>query len=213
MVAAPGPGGRDLEAELHLSFEEAARGVTTPVLVTAEAACSACAGRGEVSGGPCQTCGGRGVVPQLREVKVRVPAGVDDGQRLRLAGRGGPGRDGGPAGDLYVKVRVAPHGLFGRNGRHLTLTVPITFAEAALGEEIKVPTLEGEPVTVRIPPGTPSGRTLRVRGRGLPSKGGRGDMLVTVEVAVPKRLSAAERHAVEALARVTDESPRAHLGV
>ena len=205
--------GADLEAELQLSFEDAARGITTPLEVFGEVPCDNCGGRGAVGDGRCPACGGRGARPGSRQVKVRVPAGVEEGQRLRLAGRGSPGREGGPPGDLYVTVRVAPHRLFGRKGPDLTLTVPITFAEAALGAEIKVPTLEGETVTVRIPPGTPSGRTFRVRGRGVASKRGRGDLLVTVEVAVPRRLSAAEREAVEALARTGQESPRAHLGV
>jgi molecular chaperone DnaJ len=127
--------------------------------------------------------------------------------------RGGAGRNGGPPGDLFVVVRVAPHELFGRSGSDLTLTVPVTFPEAVLGADVKVPTLDGTPVTIRVPPGTRNGRTFRVKGRGVPTRNGRGDLLVTVEVAVPARLSAAERKAVEALAAASDESPRAHLGV
>jgi molecular chaperone DnaJ len=146
-------------------------------------------------------------------VKVRVPAGVEDGQTIRVAGRGGPGHDGGPPGDLYVTIRVAPHRLFGRKGRHLTLTVPVTYPEAVLGADIKVPSLDGEPVTVRIPPGTPSGRTFRVRGGGVKGARATGDLLVTVEVAVPKKVSAAERRALEALAEAGGASPRSHLGV
>ncbi|MGH9280674.1 MAG: DnaJ C-terminal domain-containing protein, partial [Acidimicrobiales bacterium] len=147
-----------------------------------------------------------------RQVKVRVPAGVDDGQKIRLKGRGGAGRNGGPNGDLYVVVGVTPHDLFGRKGVDLQLTVPITFAEAALGAEIAVPTLE-EPVTLKVPPGTRSGRTFRVRGRGVSNGKKTGDLLVTVEVAVPTRLSEAEREAIQALASASGESPRAHLGV
>jgi molecular chaperone DnaJ len=141
---------------------------------------------------------------------VRVPAGVEDGQLIRVPGQGGAGRQGGPPGDLYVTVRVRSHPLFHRDGPHLRLPVPITFAEAALGAQIRVPTLDGNPVTPRVPPGTPSGRTFRVRERGVP---GRGDLLVTTEVAVPQQLSPAERRAVEALAEATTSSPRAHLGV
>jgi molecular chaperone DnaJ len=149
-----------------------------------------------------------------REVKVRIPAGVDDGQRIRLKGRGGPGRNGGPAGDLYVVVRVSPHPLFQRSGRNLTLAVPITFAEAALGADVAVPTLGGTPVTLRIPEGTRSGRTFRVKGKGVADAKGTGDLLVTVEVAVPSKLSSAERKAVEAFRAASDgASPRAHLGV
>jgi molecular chaperone DnaJ len=175
--------------------------------------CPACGGRATVVETPCPSCRGSGTEHRPRSVKVRIPAGVDDGQRIRLKGRGGPGRNGGPSGDLYVVVRLEPHAVFGRRDKDLTITVPVTFAEAALGADIKVPTLDGDPVTLRIPPGTRSGRTFRVKGRGVPRASGAGDLLVTVEVAVPARLSGAEREAVEALAAATSESPRAHLGV
>jgi molecular chaperone DnaJ len=176
--------------------------------------CPECAGRGYLIDEPCPTCRGTGVEHRPREVKVRIPAGVDDGQRIRLRGRGGPGRNGGPAGDLYVTVRVTPHPLFGRRGNDLTLTVPITFPEAALGADVAVPTLDGGPVKVRIPAGTRSGRTFRVRGKGVARGRKTGDLLVTVEVAVPQKLSAEERRAVEALAAARNgASPRAHLGV
>jgi molecular chaperone DnaJ len=175
--------------------------------------CPECAGRGYLIDEPCPTCRGTGVERRPREVKVRIPAGVADGQRIRLRGRGGPGRNGGPAGDLYVTVRVTPHPLFGRRGNDLTITVPITFPEAALGADVAVPTLDGGPVTVRIPAGTRSGRTFRVRGKGVAARRKSGDMLVTVEVTVPQKLSAEERRAVEALAAAANgASPRAHLG-
>jgi molecular chaperone DnaJ len=175
--------------------------------------CPQCAGRGYTIDEPCPTCRGTGVEHRPREVKVRIPAGVADGQRIRLRGRGGPGRNGGPAGDLYVTVRVASHPLFGRRGNDLTVTVPITFPEAALGADVAVPTLEGDSVKVRIPAGTRSGRTFRVRGKGVAARRKTGDLLVTVEVAVPQKLSAEERRAVEALAAANGASPRAHLGV
>jgi molecular chaperone DnaJ len=177
--------------------------------------CPACAGRGQVVEDPCPSCAGSGVERKARAVKVRIPAGVDDGQRIRLKGRGGAGHHGGPAGDLYVKVSVAPHALFGRTGRNLTLPVPITYPEAVLGADIRVPTLDGDPVTLRVPPGTRSGRTFRVKGRGVaPAKGAAGDLLVTVDVAVPSTVSDAERAAVKALADLEpDTSPRDHLGV
>ena len=152
----------------------------------------------------------RGAERKVGRATVRIPAGIEDGQLIRVAGQGGAGYDGGPPGDLYVTVRVGRHPLFGRQGPHLTLTVPVTFAEAALGAEVRVPTLDGEPVTLRLPPGTPSGRTFRIRGRGVP---GRGDLLVTVEVAVPRRLSEDQRRTVEALAAATGGSARASLGV
>jgi len=176
-------------------------------------ACPQCAGRGTIVESPCPTCKGSGVERRPRQVKVRIPAGVDDGQRIRLKGRGGAGRNGGPAGDLYVVVHVAPHELFKRNGKDLLLSVPVTFPEAALGAEIKVPTLDDGPVTLRIPGGTRSGRTFRVKGRGVPLSKGAGDLLVTTEVAVPAKLTAEQREAVETLAESTKESPRAHLGV
>ncbi len=214
--------GADLEAELHLSFEDAVRGVTTTLPVTTDVHCSTCAGSGallrrggagQILGDACPSCGGTGTEWRTSEVKVRVPAGVDDGQTVRIRGRGRPGPTGGPAGDLLVHVRVAPHRLFGRKGSDLTLEVPITFPEAVLGAEIKVPTLDGAPVTLRIPAGTPSGRTFRVRGRGVGDDKGAGDLLVTVHVTVPERLSAQERPLVEALAEATTESPRRLLEV
>ena len=148
-----------------------------------------------------------------RTLTARIPAGVRDGQRIRLKGKGGPGERGGPAGDLFVIVQVTPHPLFGRSGDHLTLEVPVAFAEAALGAEVTVPTLGGAPVTLRLPPGTANGRTFRVRGRGVTRKdGSKGDLLVTVQVTVPATLTKAARDAVEAFAAATaDDDPRAGL--
>ncbi len=174
--------------------------------------CPQCSGRGMVVETPCPTCRGSGAEVRPRQVKVRIPAGVDDGQRIKLKGKGGPGRGGGPAGDLFVNVRVSPHRMFGRRNRDLLLTVPVTFAEAVLGAEVTVPTLDGS-VVLKVPPGTKSGRVFRVRGRGISTTKGVGDLLVTVEVAVPTHLTDAEREAVEALAEASQESPRAHLGV
>jgi molecular chaperone DnaJ len=148
-----------------------------------------------------------------RTLTVRIPAGVKDGQRIRLKGKGAPGERGGPAGDLFVNVHVRPHPLFGRKADNLTLTVPVTFAEAALGAQIKVPTLGGPPVTLKLPAGTANGRTFRVKGKGVRRKDGTvGDLLVTVDVAVPGKLSAKAREAVEAFQDATSgEDPRAGL--
>jgi molecular chaperone DnaJ len=177
------------------------------------APCPRCGGRGSIIEDPCPTCQGSGVERRRRDVKVRIPPGVTDGQRIRVKGRGAPGRDGGPAGDLYVVCRVQPHELFKVRGRDLTVRVPVSFPEAALGADVAVPTLDGSTVTVRIPAGTPTGRTFRVKGRGVPAPAGAGDLLVTVEVAVPNRLTAAQRKVVEELAALTaDESPRAQWG-
>lgn len=160
--------------------------------------CKACKGRGLVVDDPCPVCHGSGRGTTSKVMHVRIPAGVADGQRIRLRGKGVPGERGGPAGDLYVVVHVSTHPVFGRRGEHLTVTVPVTFPEAALGAEIKVPTLNGGPVTLRLPAGTPNGRTFRVRGRGATRPDGtRGDLLVTVEVAIPKNLKGKAKQALE----------------
>ncbi len=166
-------------------------------------ACPVCGGAGRIIEKPCPTCLGSGTELRARQVKVRVPAGVEDGQRIRLKNRGGAGRNGGPAGDLYVSVHVSPHPVFARRGRDLVVTVPVTYPEAVLGAEISVPTLD-KPVTVKIPAGSRSGRTLRLRGRGVPARGGAGDLLVTVEVAVPTAPTPEQRDLVQSLASVSD---------
>ena len=170
--------------------------------------CRSCRGTGRVVDTPCPSCRGEGREMHGKTLNVRIPAGVADGQKVRLAGRGGEGERGGPSGDLLVNVHVTPHPYLGRKDDHLTITVPITFAEAVLGAKVSVPTLDG-PVTVRIPPGTSSGRTLRVRGRGVPGK--RGDLLVTVEVAVPQKVSGEATKHLEAFAAASPDDPRAHL--
>jgi molecular chaperone DnaJ len=160
--------------------------------------CKTCRGRGLVVDDPCQVCHGSGRAMSTRTIQARIPAGVADGQRIKLKGKGAPGERGGPPGDLFVKVHVASHPVFGRSGNNLTVTVPVTFAEAALGAEVKVPSLHGMPVSVRIPPGTPNGRTFRVRGKGVRRPDGtQGDLLVKVDVQVPSRLDASAREALE----------------
>ena len=176
--------GVDQETRIHLGFRDAIDGATTNVLL------------------------GGAADGDRRQVKVRIPAGVDNGQRIRLAGKGGAGRNGGPNGDLYVVVEVAPDSMFGRKGKHLTLVIPVTFPEAALGSEIKIPTYDHSTVTLKIPPGTKSGTTFRVKGRGVVTTKSTGDLLVTLEIAVPAELSPKERAAIEALSEVTDWSPR-----
>lgn len=173
--------------------------------------CRVCGGRGVIITDPCPTCRGSGTERRPREVQVRIPAGVNDGQRIRLKGRGAPGRNGGPPGDLFVECHVTPHHLFGRDGHNLTVRVPITFAEAALGGDIDVPTLDGPRVMLRLRPGTQSGSRHRVKGKGIPGKHGVGDLIVTVEVAVPKHLNDEQRAAIEGLAAATTVSPRTRL--
>ncbi len=243
--------GADMEAQLHLSFQDAVHGVTTSVNVPQEVRCSNCRGSGAAPGTsthtcprcggtgslndnqglfslstvcpdclgrgtlfdtPCPVCHGTGTEQKVRSVKVRIPAGVENGQRIRVKGRGAPGQGMAPPGDLYVVVQVAPHAIFGRSGQNLTITVPVTFPEAALGTTITVPTLDGK-VTLKVPAGTQSGRVLRVRGRGVPGGSGRngkkpGDLMVKVDVIVPTELSDEQRAAVESLAEVTEAAPR-----
>ena len=172
--------------------------------------CRDCRGTGQVVDEPCPDCLGSGVTNQTRTITVRIPAGVKDGQRIRLAGKGSPGARGGPAGDLFVVVHVRPHNLFGRSGDNLTLTVPVTYAEAALGSTLTVPTLDGA-VTLKVPAGTSSGRTFRVKGRGVANRQRTGDLLVTLEVAVPQNLSVDARRALEAYAAAQTEDPRPRI--
>jgi molecular chaperone DnaJ len=239
--------GADVEAQLTLSFLDAARGLTTSLHLTADAPCSTCHGSGakpgtqpkvcsqcggrgviddnqgpfsfqstcRVCGGsgsviehPCATCRGSGVEHRPREVQARIPAGVANGQRIRLRGRGSPGKHGGPAGDLIVECRVTPHPLFERDADNLTLRLPITFAEAALGGDVSVPTLDGQKVNLRLRPGSASGARYRVKGKGIHTAKHTGDLIVTVDVHVPTHLTPAERAAVEALAAATTVSPR-----
>jgi molecular chaperone DnaJ len=175
--------------------------------------CPECHGRQLVYDQPCSVCHGSGHGVSSRTIQARIPAGVKDGQKIRLKGKGGAGERGGSAGDLFVVVKVRPHRLFRRKGDNLTLDVPVRFDEAALGAEITVPTLTGAPVKVRIPAGTPHGRAFRVRGRGVPRRDGtRGDLLVTAVVDVPPTLSDAQREAAEAYRRASDGvNPRAAL--
>jgi molecular chaperone DnaJ len=174
--------------------------------------CPECHGRQMVYDEGCPTCHGSGRGTTTRTLQARIPAGVKDGQRIRLKGQGGAGENGGPAGDLFVTVRVGAHPVFGRKGDHLTLVAPVSFDEAALGAQITVPTLHDGPVTLKIAPGTPNGRVLRVRGRGVHGKGGVGDLLVTIEVQVPTELDDAARSALAAYRDATaGHDPRAAL--
>ncbi|HYN30463.1 MAG TPA: DnaJ C-terminal domain-containing protein [Dermatophilaceae bacterium] len=175
--------GADVEARTTLAFRDAVEGATV-TLTTAEG----------------------------RRITTRIPAGVKDGQRIRLRGKGEPGGPGAADGDLLLTVHVEPHPVFGRSGDDLTVDLPVTFAEAALGATVSVPTLEGTPVRVKVPPGTPSGRVLRVKGRGVRGGNHTGDLLAKVLVVVPQRLTDETRAAVEALRAADDgHDPRADL--
>ena len=174
--------------------------------------CRDCRGTGSQVDEPCPDCRGSGATTRTRTITVRVPSGVEDGQRIRLAGQGEAGLRGAPSGDLFVTAHVNAHAVFSRSGHDLTLTVPVSFSELALGTTLSVPTLEGR-VGVKIPPGTSDGRTLRVRGRGVSTRDGvTGDLLVTVEVAVPTSLDSAASQALTAYAeaeRASGFDPRA----
>ncbi|APU17932.1 MULTISPECIES: molecular chaperone DnaJ [Actinoalloteichus] len=174
--------------------------------------CRDCRGTGKLIDDPCPECGGDGVSTQTRTLTVRIPSGVTDGQRIRLSGQGEPGRRGAAAGDLYVRVHVTPHPVFGREGDDLTLALPVTFPELTLGATLSVPTLDGR-VSVKVAPGTTSGRVLRVRGRGIGKRdGSTGDLLVTLQVTVPSRLEGKAEEALRAYAEATEEhDPRAEL--
>jgi molecular chaperone DnaJ len=175
------------------------------------ATCSRCRGEGVILETRCPRCQGAGTVTGTRSVEVRIPVGVEDGTVLRLAGQGTQGRDGGPAGDLYLRLKIRPHPFFERKGDDLYCEVPITFAEAALGAEIEVPTLDGK-VRVRVPSGTQSGQLLRLAGLGMPKRtGGRGDLYVRVKIVVPRDLTLRERQLIEELQRLRPENPRAAL--
>jgi molecular chaperone DnaJ len=182
----PQPGG-DLEAEVTLSFNEAIDGTTRTLTVD----------------GP----EGR------RSVTVKIPSGINEGARIKVKGKGRPGLNGGPAGDLYVKVRTGKHPIFTRTGKDLRIKVPLTYPEAVLGAEIRVPTLDGS-VTLKVPAGSSPGKTLRVSGKGVKTQKGVGDLLVTLDVAVPDELRDEERELIEKLrAAESQQNPRSHLGV
>jgi molecular chaperone DnaJ len=243
--------GRDLETEVHLSFDQAVTGAQVPVTVplaapcptcrgtgakpgTTPTVCSACQGRGveaesqglfsisqpcHVCGGtgteikePCSTCNGSGQTRQVRRYKVNVPAGVRDGSRVRLAGKGETGRRGGPPGDLYVITRVAESAIFKRKGDHLEVDVPVTIVEAIKGATVEVPTLSGSK-RIRVPAGTQHGTVQRLRGEGPPRLGGkgRGDIHYRLVVEVPRTLSKEQSEVVDELEQVMNGNPRERL--
>lgn len=176
------------------------------------APCTHCGGTGEVITDPCADCRGRGTERRTRSITVRIPAGVEDGQKVRLAGQGEAGPNGKPAGDLFVRVHVKEDPVFEREGNNIHVTVPVSFSELALGGAISVPTLD-KPVKLKLAPGTPDGRTLRVRGRGVETRSTKGDLMVTVQVTVPPKLDDAAAEALRAYAEAEKKSgfdPRAN---
>ncbi|MEU6645044.1 molecular chaperone DnaJ [Saccharomonospora sp. NPDC046836] len=174
--------------------------------------CRDCRGRGTIVDDPCPECGGEGISNRTRTLTVRIPAGVDDNQRIRLAGQGEPGRGGAATGDLYVRVHVNPHPVFGRSGNDLTITVPVEFSELVLGTTLTVPTLDAK-VSLKVAPGTASGRVLRVRGKGITKRDGtQGDLLVTLQVVIPAKVDGKAKAALEKYAEsVAKHDPRPEI--
>ena len=176
-------------------------------MVQSSEQCPKCRGRGKIIHSPCKTCRGMGSVRRQHKVSVSIPAGIDDGQTISLKGQGNAGLNGGPAGDLLITVLVQPHARFERDGASILLDQEISFAQAALGAEVEVPTLDGK-VKLNIPEGTQTGTTFRLKGKGVPflRNGGRGDQFVTVKVTVPRGMSSAQKDALRKYAQTMGET-------
>jgi molecular chaperone DnaJ len=207
--------GQDIEYPIEVDLLDALRGTKTAVTVRRPTPCATCNGTGRVGRRACTTCGGTGVVETRERLSVKIPAGVAEGSRVRVSGKGGAGHNGGKAGDLYFVVHVRPHPLLRRDGKDLILDVPVTVPEAMRGATITVPTLKGR-VQLKVPPGSQSGQLLRLKGRGAPDpKGGEpGDMYVRLVIQVPPAAKADElRDALDAFERAHDGDPRANLSL
>ncbi len=201
--------GEDVQAEAAISLEEAYAGAERTLTLVVHETCPNCTGSGGVNGNPCPTCNGAGVVERPKTLTVKIPKGVQDGAKIRLAGQGNPGANGGPAGDLYLIVEMKEHPQFERNGDDLQTDVPVTFPEAALGGEIEVPTLTGK-VTMNLPAGSSSGQRLRLRGKGMPKLRSEeyGDLYARIRIIVPKELTEKERSLIGELAKLRNDNPR-----
>ncbi len=200
--------GQDIEGDIMVTLEEAMRGSVRSVSVRHAVPCEQCGGTGQRNRRICTTCGGTGQVAKTDTYQVKVPPGVTEGQRLRIAGRGEAGVGGGVAGDLFLRVRLARHPDFEVEGHNLVYEAEVAPWEAVLGANISVPTLNGQ-VSIKVPPGTQNGQKLRVRGRGLPQRGGAsGDLIVETRIEVPKQVSDSERKVWEQLAQESRFNPR-----
>ena len=198
--------GADLTVDLTLDLAEAVRGVTTSFSVQREVPCRSCAGGGD--GGRCETCGGVGQVVELDRLRVRIPVGVGEGTRLRVAGKGNPLASGAGFGDLFVTVHLRPHPYFVRRGTDIYGDLPVSFPEAVLGADLDVPTIDG-PVRVRLPAGTQGGQRFRLRGRGVELPDGRrGDHYYTVRLQVPREV---DQETAEMVRKLPSDRPRRHL--
>ena len=205
------PGTRPQRCTVCMGRGQVARTMRTPFGVVQTAApCPNCRGKGEVIGEPDPVCKGNGRIARQRTLTVNLPAGVPDGGTLRLRGEGEAGPDGSPPGDLYLRVRVKPHAVFTREGDDLHVQVPLTFSQAALGDEVEIPLLGGGKDALHVPPGTQAGEVFRLRGRGMPSLGGnrKGDLLAHAKVYTPAKLGPEERALFEQLARLEGREPK-----
>jgi curved DNA-binding protein len=200
--------GEDIEGDIMVTLEEAVKGSTRTISVERGVTCDNCGGTGERNRRVCTTCGGAGRVHKTEQYQVRIPPGVANGQKLRLAGRGEAGVGGGAAGDLFLRVRFAKHPDFQVEGNDLVYDADLAPWEAVLGTQLSVPTLDGR-VNIKIPPGTQNGQRLRVRSRGLPQRGGgQSDLFVVVKIEVPSQITESERAAWEQLAHASKFNPR-----
>jgi DnaJ-class molecular chaperone len=203
--------GEDLETEVELTLREVLTGVTKRVSLQEPVPCSTCQGSGRLRGRPCPTCLGHGVRLETKTIEVKIPAGVQDGTRVRVAGKGQAGQNGGKRGDLYLHVLIKPDRIFRRQGSDLHVTLPVWPWEAALGADVMAPTL-GEPVRVKVPPGSRAESKLRLKGKGLPSAtGGHGDLFLILQIAMPSSVSEEERKLYDQLSRMKHPDPRAEL--
>jgi DnaJ-class molecular chaperone len=203
--------GEDIETEVHLGLREVLTGVIKRVNLREPRTCSTCQGSGTVRGRSCVTCQGTGMTAEYKTIEVRIPAGVQDGTRVRVAGKGQPGINGGKRGDLYLHVAIPSDPIFRRQGSDLHVTLPIYPWEAALGAEVTAPTLT-EPVKVKVPPGSKADGKLRLKGKGLPSAtGGHGDLFLTLQIVLPAGISEDERGLYERLSKQRHPDPRTEL--
>ena len=186
--------GEDLESSVEVTLEEAFNGTSRNINLQGEEPCAACKGSGRIQNLPCSVCRGAGIVPKINRLEVKIPAGVDTGSRVRIAGKGQQGYNGGPPGDLFLNITVRPHPVFERQGNDLLTNIPVPLTTAVLGGEVQVPTLKGK-LALKIPPETQNGRVFRLTGQGMPSlkKGSNGDILVKVNVILPTKLTEKEK--------------------
>ena len=203
--------GADLEASVTISLREILTGTSRQFTIEESINCSTCHGSGEVDQYPCDLCGGQGVITKPHTIEIRIPSGVRHGERLKVKGKGSPGRMGGPRGNLHLLINVKPDGMFRREKQNVSIDLPVWPWEAVLGTTVEVPTLDG-PVKLRIPPGSNSGNKLRLQGKGLPDRSGkRGDQYVLVKIVIPSSLTDEEKQLYEQLGKMAHPNPRESL--